>query len=137
MGLRVGNFFLVLVSMEITQKNCIECGDKLRGRIDKKFCSDACRTSYHNKRGGEVRGSIRQIDSKLKQNWRILKSCYESQNASNLQIELRKMIQHGFLTDFHTHREVMPNGQEFQFCYDFGYAKKDDYTIYVIKQAYS
>ena len=28
------------------QKKCPECGDKIVGRIDKKFCSDACRNSY-------------------------------------------------------------------------------------------
>ena len=30
-------------------KLCLECGDKLFGRIDKKFCSDACRNAYNNK----------------------------------------------------------------------------------------
>ena len=28
---------------------CPECGDKLKGRADKKFCSDACRNAYNNK----------------------------------------------------------------------------------------
>lgn len=30
------------------EKNCPECGDKIIGRADKKFCSDACRNAYNN-----------------------------------------------------------------------------------------
>ena len=31
------------------EKQCLECGDKIVGRIDKKFCSDGCRNAYNNK----------------------------------------------------------------------------------------
>ena len=27
---------------------CVQCQQELRGRIDKRFCSDSCRTQYHN-----------------------------------------------------------------------------------------
>jgi len=30
------------------EHRCIECGEILNGRRDKKFCSDTCRTSYNN-----------------------------------------------------------------------------------------
>ena len=29
-------------------KNCLECGDAIAGREDKKFCCDGCRNSYNN-----------------------------------------------------------------------------------------
>jgi hypothetical protein len=29
-------------------KTCLQCGTELRGRIDKKFCDDQCRTAYNN-----------------------------------------------------------------------------------------
>ena len=30
-------------------KECLECGVLVKGRIDKKFCSDYCRNSFNNK----------------------------------------------------------------------------------------
>ena len=32
------------------EKRCLECNDVLHGRSDKKFCSDACRNTYNNKK---------------------------------------------------------------------------------------
>ena len=31
------------------EKMCPECGKPVFGRIDKKFCSDACRNAFNNK----------------------------------------------------------------------------------------
>ncbi len=31
------------------QRHCTECGQRLAGRSDKKFCNDQCRTAWHNK----------------------------------------------------------------------------------------
>lgn len=31
------------------EKVCLECGEKIKGRADKKFCSDQCRVAYNNK----------------------------------------------------------------------------------------
>ena len=31
------------------EKNCLECGTRIIGRADKKFCNDSCRNSYNNK----------------------------------------------------------------------------------------
>jgi predicted nucleic acid-binding Zn ribbon protein len=30
--------------------NCINCGKVNKGRPDKKFCDDNCRSNYHNKK---------------------------------------------------------------------------------------
>ena len=30
-------------------KVCPECGEKIIGRVDKKFCSDYCRNAFNNK----------------------------------------------------------------------------------------
>lgn len=29
-------------------KKCLECGEKIVGRADKKFCNDYCRNAYNN-----------------------------------------------------------------------------------------
>jgi len=57
--------------MEVN-KYCLLCNEKLSGRIDKKFCSDYCRTQYHNVRNKLSADLIRKINTILKRNRRIL-----------------------------------------------------------------
>jgi predicted nucleic acid-binding Zn ribbon protein len=53
-------------------KVCLECGDKIVGREDKKFCSDGCRNSYNNKMNKDSNNLMRNINNKLRKNYRIL-----------------------------------------------------------------
>lgn len=115
-------------------KECKECGSQIRGRIDKKFCSDACRSNFHNKTNLTSLKSIRYIDTQLKRNRKILMDCFTEIDTVHSQIELRKILKKGFVFDFHTHVEKMPNGSEYQFCYEFGYAQLNEHQIHLIKQ---
>ena len=55
------------------EKRCLECGEMLHGRTDKKFCSDACRNTYNNKLKS-VAGSqyVRKVNGILKRNRNIM-----------------------------------------------------------------
>jgi predicted nucleic acid-binding Zn ribbon protein len=52
--------------------NCLECGEKIIGRSDKKFCNDACRNAYNNKQNKDSNNLMRNINNKLRKNYRIL-----------------------------------------------------------------
>ena len=52
--------------------NCLECGEKIIGRSDKKFCNDACRNAYNNKQNKDSTNLMRNINNKLRKNYRIL-----------------------------------------------------------------
>ena len=54
------------------QKQCPECGEKIVGRIDKKFCSDHCRNAFNNRVNKDSKNLIRNINNRLRKNWRIL-----------------------------------------------------------------
>ena len=43
------------------EKVCLECGDKLVGRSDKKFCSDYCRNAHNNTINTDSKNLIRNI----------------------------------------------------------------------------
>jgi len=45
------------------QKACLECGDNIVGRIDKKFCSDGCRNAYNNKVNKDSKNLIRNTNN--------------------------------------------------------------------------
>ena len=56
------------------EKLCPECGDKIIGRADKKFCSDSCRNTYNNALNKDSKNLIRNINNSLRKNYRILES---------------------------------------------------------------
>ena len=52
--------------------SCIECGAKLSGRSDKKFCSDYCRATWHNRHYRENINKQTPVTRILRQNYNIL-----------------------------------------------------------------
>ena len=43
-------------------KTCASCGEIIKGRIDKKFCDDACRSNYNNKLNSELKEAKNNMD---------------------------------------------------------------------------
>ena len=56
------------------ESSCLECGDSLNGRKDKKFCCLSCKNSYNNRRYQELRRYRADIMSRLSRNYEILES---------------------------------------------------------------
>ena len=54
------------------EKSCLQCGDKISGRSDKKFCSDYCRNAFNNDQNRDVNNYVRNINNILRKNRRIL-----------------------------------------------------------------
>lgn len=54
------------------KRTCLRCGAPLQGRIDKKFCSDDCRTDYHNEQRRKWERELRTVNRILAANWKIL-----------------------------------------------------------------
>ena len=57
--------------MSLKNKTCLECDQKLIGRVDKKFCNDYCRNSYNN-RANKVVNDYVKVNVILRKNRRIL-----------------------------------------------------------------
>jgi len=111
------------------EKHCLDCGELIKGRSDKKFCDDQCRTNYNNKIKIEVSGSLKTINKILKQNRSILeKLCVDGKSkASKVKLE-----QHGFNFGYFTHLYETQKGQTYKFCYEFGYLPlEQDYFLLV------
>ena len=53
-------------------RNCPECGDKLIGRADKKYCSDACKNAHNNSNNRDSKNIVRRVNNRLRKNYRIL-----------------------------------------------------------------
>lgn len=45
---------------------CLSCEEPITGRIDKKFCSDYCRSTYNNRLNSDATKIVRNINNRLK-----------------------------------------------------------------------
>jgi hypothetical protein len=112
---------------------CIYCGKKFEGRADKKYCSDACRTSYSNDLKTRENEEIRSIRLSLRKNRNILKKLIGKKQD---QIIPKETLEHnGFLFDYHTHfftSELQKN--VFTFCYDYGYREIGNKKFKIIRR---
>ncbi|SHI92230.1 DUF2116 family Zn-ribbon domain-containing protein [Flavobacterium haoranii] len=109
-------------------KTCLECGDKIVGREDKKFCSDACRNAYNNKMNKDQNNLMRNINNKLRKNYRIL--C-ELNPENKTKTTRTKLLAKGFDFEFVTSVYETKNGNTYYFLYDQGYmaVENDGYVL--------
>ena len=58
----------------MTQQKCMTCGQALTERIDRKFCSDQCRSTFNNRNKRPYEEAIKQLNAQLRKNRTILKT---------------------------------------------------------------
>jgi len=94
-------------------RRCQQCQTELKGRIDKKFCSDQCRFLFNNqkKRASEI--TISNVNQVLRRNRTILKS-YNPVGKTTIRKTLLSAQQFSF--DFYTHIYRTKTGMEYYFC---------------------
>jgi hypothetical protein len=110
---------------------CLECGDKIKGRSDKKFCNDACRSAHHNKKNKVASNPQKTINNLLSKNRRILKDCFEQSEHNT--VPIIKLENKGFVFNFYTHLIDSNKGQSYRYCYDFGYSPGSNGEVHIAK----
>ena len=110
------------------KKKCLECGDELFGRVDKKFCSDQCRSSYNNKIHFTSSAYMRKVNKILKKNRNILEKLIPKDKAK---ANREKLLERGFNFNYHTNVFKTKDGRIYYYCYDYGYFSlgKDWYAL--------
>lgn len=113
-------------------KTCLECSEKIVGREDKKFCSDNCRNAYNNKINKDSNNFMRNVNNKLRKNYRILS---ELNKEGKSKATRDKMVNKGFDFEFFTNILQTKTGNTYYFLYDQGYRSLDnDYFMLVKKE---
>ena len=113
-------------------KTCLECNEKIIGREDKKFCSDGCRNAYNNKINKDSTNFMRNINNKLRKNYRILSEInFEGKSKTTR----AKLLSKGFDFEFFTNILETKTGNTYFFVYDQGYRiLEEDYYMLVKKE---
>lgn len=94
------------------------CDETLKGRLDQKFCSDFCRSNFHNDRYRLDNFHVKKINRVLMKNRRILKALSSGDMED---IPVKVLMSRGFHFDYCTHTEQTPFAGPIKWVYDFGY----------------
>lgn len=112
-------------------KSCLECGEKIIGREDKKFCSDGCRNAYNNKMNKDSNNIMRNINNKLRKNYRILS---ELNTDGKSKTTRTKLLSKGFDFEFFTNILKTKTGNTYYFLYDQGYMLLENDMYILVKK---
>ncbi len=113
------------------KRACLECEDMFAGRIDKKFCSDYCRNAFNNKINKDNTNLIRNVNNRLRKNWRILTQLNPNDKCK---VVKSKMIDLGFDFSHFTSIYTTKTGNVYYFCYDQGYLELEGGYYALVKR---
>jgi predicted nucleic acid-binding Zn ribbon protein len=105
------------------ERKCLDCGDILRGRADKKFCSDQCRNNYNNRLNRDSNNLVRNVHGLLRKNRRILADLFDDGKTT---IHKDALYALGYNFSFFTHIIESKNGNKYHYCYEYGFREKGD-----------
>lgn len=112
------------------EKNCPECGTSIRGRADKKFCSDQCRSTYFHRVRPEEYAYVKRINAILRKNWRIL--C-EFPVTDKKPIHATELKLRGFDLGYFTSCEIDKDGLRWYYCYNKAYIELEGNFYMVVR----
>lgn len=121
-----------MLSFTDTARNCLSCDKPLKGRIDKKFCDDYCRSHYNNRLLTSDYSRIRNINNILRRNRRILQQFYIDAGRPS-RVSQNTLTELGFNFRYCTHTETSKNKPTYHFCYDLGYSLQDNGQVLIRK----
>ena len=121
---------MILVSLNMENRNCLECNDEVRGRADKKFCSDYCRNSYNNKVDKDSKNLIRNINNRLKKNYKILS---DLNSKGKTKVTRTRLYDKGFDFQLFTSIYTTKIGNTYYYIYNQGYLPLDNEMFLLIK----
>ncbi len=111
-------------------KKCLECDEVLKGRIDKKFCSDYCRNTYNNKVNKDSKNLIRNINNRLRKNYKILS---ELNTTGKTKVTRTRLYDKGFDFHFFTSIYTTKTGNKYFYIYNQGYLPLENEMFLLVK----
>jgi predicted nucleic acid-binding Zn ribbon protein len=117
---------------KIEEKACLECGSKIMGRADKKFCSDQCRVSHNNKLNSNETNFMRNVNNVLRKNRRIL---IDLNTTGKSRVSREKLNEKGFDFNLFTSTYTTKEDSVYHYCYEQGYLQVDkNWYLLVVKK---
>lgn len=114
------------------ERKCLECGEALMGRADKKFCNDQCRSAHYQRNNASSDSLIRSVNHQLKRNYAILKALNKD---GKTKVRKSTLINEGFIFGLITGVYTTKENKTYYYVYDQGYLSiENDYYILVVSK---
>ncbi len=113
-------------------RTCLECDAPVKGRSDKKFCSDFCRNAYNNRLNSGSNPLIRRVNGILRKNRRILE--YHL-NRYGSKVKREQLLEQGFRFNFYTSQRAIESKNACYCCYEYGYQLLANNYVGLVKYA--
>lgn len=117
--------------MHTTSRQCLDCGETILGRADKKFCNDQCRSNFNNQLNSNSHNLVRNVNNILRRNRRILQ---QLNPAGKTKISRKKLNTLGFNFDYFTGIAQNETGNTYNYCYDYGYLILGEDEVLIVKR---
>jgi len=115
--------FYLYENILAVERVCLDCGARLLGRSDKKFCSDQCRNNYNNRLNRDQNNYVRNVHAQLRRNRKILSDLY---GDGHHRIHRDALIAQGYNFTFFTHLVETREGLRWSYCFEFGFRESDE-----------
>jgi len=116
------------------EKRCAACGQVIVGRVDKRFCSDQCRTFANNRLNRDATNYMRNVNNALRKNRRILA---QLNPEGKIRVAREKLLAKGFDFTYYTSTYTTKEGAQYFYCYDQGYLPiEKGYYLLVVKKEF-
>jgi hypothetical protein len=120
-----------MVNTESKKNNCLECGTRLMGRIDKKFCNDQCRSVYNNRENRISGDYFRKVNTILRKNRKILEKLMVGEKSKTTK---EKLLINGFNFYYYTNIYSTQQGKNYYFVYELGYLELDNEEYALVRK---
>ena len=122
-----------LSDLTVVRKYCLNCRKQItKGRADKMFCGNYCRTAYNNSLKSDANNLLRNIKNALGKNRRIIKSLL-SEKEETVKVTRDILLQEGFNFKYHTHTQTNKKGQIYHYCFEYGYLALDNDLFLLVR----
>lgn len=126
--------FVSLRKHSAVERVCLDCGARLLGRSDKKFCSDQCRNNYNNRINRDQTNFVRNVHAQLRRNRKVLSDLCQ---AGLQRIHRDALIAQGYNFLFFTHQVETADGVRWSFCFEYGFRiLKNGYLELTVNSTY-
>jgi hypothetical protein len=119
---------------EAIVRKCQSCSKILKGRIDKKFCDDACRNNFNNLQNSDATNLIRNINNILRKNRRILEEIITKSEKDTGNISKNKLMDLGYNFKYFTNTYKTKTGSVYYFVYEYGFLPKENDWFFIVKR---
>lgn len=112
---------------------CRQCGKAVRGRTDKRFCDDYCRSAFNNQLKTRLSKTVKAINAILLKNRKILEGLLP-RDVDTIKTTRDKLLHQGFSFTYHTHSYLTKTGKNYVYCYEYGYLPLDNDWLLLVRR---